>query len=213
MITHITRSATPLDDAIYALAQIGPDLDATSLDSLVRRYAEHAGTLTELAIELVLDALEEGQGEVVEPQTPDMIAAVSQAMSHFHNQLYVVEAKARAAQAQTLARPQNPFASWGRDELRAFGVRLGANTVFAMKVRDCQIEADTMTLGFKKHVAEAAMAPLELIVAHFAGDSRVAAQTRFKSDQKPEVGKKQTFDEALRTSRLTEQQQAFLKSL
>jgi hypothetical protein len=213
MITHITRSAAPVDDAIYALAQIGPELDAASLDSLVRRYPEHAGMLTELAIELVLDALEEDKSDTVEAPTPDIIAAVSQAMSHFHNQLYVVETKARAAQVQTMARSQSPFASWNRAELRQFGARLGANTVFAVKIRDCQIEPDTLTLGFKKHVAEAAMAPLELIVAHFAGESRIAGQTRFKADKKPEAGKKQTFDEAVRTSGLTDQQQSFLRSL
>jgi hypothetical protein len=209
MTTELTRSGAPLNDAIYALAQIGPELDADSLDSLVRRFPEHAGTLTELAIELVLDAFEEDPDDVVEVPTSDISAAVSQAMSYFHNQLYAMEAKG----VQTVVKPQSPFASWERSQLREFGVRLGANTVFAMKVRDCLIEPDTMTLGFKQHVAEAAKAPLELIIAYFAGGSRLASQTHFKADKKPEVGKRQTFDEALRTSQLTDQQQAFLKGL
>jgi hypothetical protein len=116
-------------------------------------------------------------------------------------------------QAQPAAKAQSPFVAWGRTELRDFGIRLRANTVFAMKVRDCQIDSDTMTHGFKQHVAEAARAPFEVIVAHFAGDSRIAGQTRFKADKKPEAGKKQTFDEAVSTSGLTEEQQTFLRSL
>ena len=75
-----------LDEALYVLAQV-PSLDAASLDSVVRRYPEHATELTEIAIELALEALHGAEDDFVPASTAETSDAVAQAMSHFHNRL------------------------------------------------------------------------------------------------------------------------------
>jgi hypothetical protein len=212
MTTQITRGTTRFDDALYALAQASPAPDAAWLDALARRYPEHATELTELAIELALEALDDEEG-TVPASDAETSAAVSEAMSHFHNRLYAVRSAERAAQAKFIAKPQNPFAALDRAELRALGARLNANTVFVMKLRDRLIEVETITDGFKKCLAEELKAPFDVIAAHFAGQSEIGSPAHYKADRKPEAGKKQTFEAAVRTSDLTDEQQSHLLSL
>ena len=90
MITEATKSTMRRDEALYVLAQAGPSLDAASLDSVVRRYPEHATELTEIAIELALEALHGADDDDVPASAAETNDAVLQAMSHFHNRLYAV---------------------------------------------------------------------------------------------------------------------------
>lgn len=210
MITEVTRSTTRLDEALYMLAQAGPSLDAASLDSVVRRFPEHATELTEIAIELALEALHGGEDDSVPASAAETSDAVSQAMSHFHNRLYAVRTAERAHKRDE---PINPFVGLSTAELRAFGQRLRANTVFALKLRDRIIDVNSMTEGFKERVAKELTAPFEALAAYFAGRAVVNAQAHYKAEQKPEASKKQSFEEAVRSSGLTEEQQRYLLSL
>ena len=123
------------------------------------------------------------------------------------------EASAHGRLATTGEQAENPFAQLSRPDLRLLGQRLNANTVFVLKLRDRLIESETLTEGFKRRVADELKVPLDLVIAHFEGQSTVGAQVHYKSDQKPEVIKKQTFEEALRSSGLTDEQQNYLRSL
>jgi hypothetical protein len=212
MITELTRSTTRLDEALYVLAQAGPSLDAASLDSVVRRYPEHATELTEIAIELALEALHGAEEDGVPASAAETNDAVAQAMSHFHNRLYTVRTAERTREMKR-DEPINPFAELSTAELRGFAQRLNANTVFALKLRDRIIDIGTMTAGFKKRVAEELTAPFEALAAHFAGSTLVNAQASYKAEKKPEAPKKQTFEEAVRSSGLSEEQQRYLLSL
>jgi hypothetical protein len=215
MTTLFTTDArTSLDDALYALAQGGPVRDAAALDALVRRFPDYAEELTELVIELALDALDgDDNAEAPSSSTAETNSAVSEAMSHFHNRLYEVQTAERITQTKPLAKPQNPFAALDRTEMRALGTRLNANTVFVIKLRDRLIQADTISQGFKRRLAEEIKAPFDVIAAHFSGPSLIGSPAHYKADQKPEVGKAQTFDEAVRSSGLTDEQQSYLLSL
>ena len=115
-------------------------------------------------------------------------------MSRFQNRLYAVTKSRQPANANTAPENPNPFSSLGRAELRGLGGRLGGNTVFAMKLRDRVIDPDTMTEGFRRHVAETMRAPLDVVIAHFAGRSELAAHAHYKAEQKPEIGRKQSLD-------------------
>lgn len=212
MIIELTRSTTRLDEALYVLAQAGPSLNATSLDSLVRRFPEHATELTEIAIELALEALHGAEDDGGPASSAETSEAVSQAMSHFHNRLYTVRT---AERAREMKRDEliNPFAGLSTAELRGFAQRINANTVFALKLRDRIIDVATMTKGFKMRVAEELTAPFEALAAHFAGNTLVNAQANYKAEKKPEAPKKQTFEEAVRSSGLSEEQQRYLLSL
>jgi hypothetical protein len=214
MNTQTIRSAGSLQDALYALALAKPAPDAAVLDDLVRRYPQHAAQLTDMAVALALDVLADRDDEPINKDVTGASPAVARAMSRFHNRLFTERNSLQAADTNpTPAEGANPFSSLARADLRDFGSRLRSNTVFAMKLRDRLIDPDTMTDGFRRHVADTMRAPLEVVVAHLAGRSEMAAQTRYKAEQKPVVGRKQSFEEAVRSSGLSPEQQAFLLSL
>jgi hypothetical protein len=211
-MTENIQGAETLSDALYALAVAKPVPDAAVLDDFVRRYPQHAAKLTDMAVALALDALEDSGSDPVLHETSGISEAVASAMSRFHNRLYIVNTSERVAQAK-LAAATNPFASFDRARLREFGNQIGANTIFAMKLRDGVIDHESMTEGFRKHVAHKARAPVDVLVAHFARPAALSAYNHYKAEQKPEAGRKQSFEDAVRNSGLTPEQQAFLLGL
>jgi hypothetical protein len=100
-----------------------------------------------------------------------------------------------------------------RKEFRAFAERLNANGVFVGKLRDRQIDPATMTLGFQKRVADELGVPLNVVAAHFAAERVVSAGQFYKAKDKPSTGARQTFEEAVRNSGLSEDQQRSLLEL
>ncbi|HYJ89295.1 MAG TPA: hypothetical protein VEW46_24745, partial [Pyrinomonadaceae bacterium] len=183
--------------------------DAELLDELVRRFPEHATDLTEFAIALALDAFGESGDETFEANSTETSPAVSKAMSRFHNRLYAEKKRSSAPVEGPVA---NPFASLPRSELRTFARSMKANLPFVMKLRDRQIRDDTMSMGFKRRVTEELEVPLDVVIAHFAAQPEMRADALFKSEDKPAVSAKQSFEDAVRGSGLTpEQQESLLK--
>jgi hypothetical protein len=212
MTTQATHNVSTLEDALYALAVAKPVPDAAVLDDLVRQYPEHAATLTNMAVALALEAMTDPLNDPVLPEIAGRSEAVANAMSRFHNRLYKVKMTETAAKAKAAA-PVNPFVSLGHATLREFGASIGANTVFAIKLRDRHIDHETMTKGFGQYVADKARAPLDVVLAHFARPAEIQSAVHYKADEKPVAGKKQSFEEAVRSSGLTPEQQAFLLGL
>ena len=77
-----------------------------------------------------------------------------------------------------------------------------------------QLQPSTLTPGFRKRVADDLRAPLDVVVAHFAAAQGGTAGPQFyKADDKPNNGGRQTFEEAVRSSGLSEAQQRALLAL
>ncbi len=218
MSQTLNTSPRALREAFYTLSAAQDVPDAKLLDDIVRRYPQFGEELTEFAIAIAVDALRGDRvADAAEAaiDTSVVTPAVSRAMSHFQNRLHAVTAGADLAQSRgtKVAEPPNPFLGLPRDEFRSFAERLNANAVFAGKLRDRQIDPASMTPGFQRRVADELKAPLDVVIAHFA--ARQAAPTRqfFKAEGKPSTGAQQSFDEAVRTSGLSEVQQKFLLEL
>lgn len=202
------RELSSLRDAKYYLALCKSSPDAEVLDELVRSFPEHAQELTEFAIDLALDAIGESEeSDTVVPE--ENSSAVSRAISRFHNRLY---SERRSAESSSPP-PTNPFAAMGREELRDFARNINVNLPFVMKLRDRQIHADTIPDKFTQRVSKELDVPLDLVVAHFQAPPEIRVSARFKSEEKPEANLKQSFEEAVRTSALTPQQQESLLAL
>lgn len=220
MTPTLTASPPDLREALYALS-IAKDIpDAALLDDIVRRFPQFGGELTNYAIAIAIDALH--SDAVVEAAEaaldPNVLSpAVSRAMSRFQNRLHAVSEPRRlqaATDRSVSTDARNPFASLSREDFRRFARRLDANSVFVAKLRDRQIKPDTLTPGFRNRVADELRAPLDVVVAHFAAAQAGAAGPQFfKADGKPNDGGRQTFEEAVRSSGLSEAQQSALLAL
>ena len=210
-------NSVQLRDILYelSLAKAVPDSDI--LDDFIRRYPEHAAALTEFAIELTLDGLIDTTDHVICPEklTNEVSPAVSRAMSRFQNRLYAFQTSQSDDKRKTLTNGTiaNPFANLSKSEFRELAKRLNANSVFLLKIRDCLIDPNTMTVGFQQRVADKLNVPMEAILAHCNSQQQIPVHQRFKADQKPEATDRQTFEEAVQSSGLTSDQQQFLLNL
>jgi hypothetical protein len=209
------NSTTQLRDVLYAFSLAKSIPDAPLLDEFVKRYPQYASEITDFAIEVAIDAArdddieDENAGTTVSP-------AVSRAMSRFQNRLFEVEhgksAGATAASAVVSA-AENPFAALDRTAFRGLANRLDVSTLFVAKLRDRQIDPNTMTTGFRKRVANELRVPLDVIVAHFAARPEAQRRQFYKAEQKPTAVARQSFEEAVRSSGLTEEQQRHLMNM
>jgi hypothetical protein len=206
-----------LREALHELSAAQDVPDARLLDEVVRRYPQLGGELTEFAVALALDALRERRALATEPASdPDAVSpAVNRAVRHFKDRLLQAGRAGPPPQARNspdarVAEPPNPFQALDRSEFRALAERLNANAVFVCKLRDRQIDPDTIPLAFQRRVAQELDMPLEAVQAHFAARQAIQAGQFFKADGKPVVGARQSFEEAVRSSALTETQQKAL---
>lgn len=208
-----TTPALPLDDVLNAFAMAKAVPDAETLEEFTRNYPAYAEALTELAVELLLDdaladeADEVGGGESVSP-------AVSRAISYFQNAVYEIEKKSATA-LHAAPQTKNLFAEMDRARFRSVASSLHTNNTFMIKLRDRMIEPDSLTsrTGFCKKIAEETGETIDMVIAHFKGAQVIARGQHFKSDEKPALSKRETFEEAVRNSGLTPEQQSFLLEL
>lgn len=221
MNTTLTAGEPLLREALYELSIAKHMPDAQVLDDVVRRYPQFAEELTDFAVELALDALRgEATADAAEAAVdPSNVSpTVSRAMSRFHNRLHASRqenGKVSTERAIPSDPVDNPFAGLDRQKFRAFAKQIGANPVFVAKLRDRQIEPDTITDGFKHRVADELDVPLDAVGAHFAasGGPANASPQFFKADDKPSHDLRQSFEDAVRNSGLTDEQQQYLLSL
>lgn len=213
MIQTLKASDAPLRDVLYefSLAKLIPDADL--LDEYVREFPQYADELVDFAVSLALDApQDEAPQPVADPQ--HVSSAVSRAMSHFHNHLHAARQVQSAPALQSVAQDVvNPFLALSRDALRSLSVQLGANALFVVRLRDRQIAPGTFSEGFVRFVADKLGASVDDVVAHFSAPASMASPQFLKADGKPEPAKQQPFDDAVRASGLTPEQEQRLLEL
>lgn len=210
MITAATQ--TSLRDAMYAMSLAKAVPDAELLDDFARLYPQYADALTEFAIELAIDSLMHRSDEEDVPADADAISAVvSRVMSQFENQLYerrqarAATPPARAATASV----ENPFAALDRQGFRALVSQLDVNSAFLSKLRDRTIEPISIPKAYCRHLAQEMDEDADAMAAHlYASQESVAAGRQlYKAEGKPAATARQSFEEAVKTSGLSEEQQ------
>lgn len=205
----VTNSTKDEGDVLYALALAMPTPDPKTLDAFVRRHPQHAAALTEFAVQLALTTDSLGDEEGDEAADEAVSPAVSRAISHFQNVSFELEKKGLPEAPIAFA---NPFTSLSTEGFRAYAAKLGANSIFVMKLRDGRIEPESLNAhpGFCRVAADGLNVPVEALMAHVHSGPTVNAQQLHKSDSKPVAQKRETFEEAVRNSGLTPEQQRHL---
>jgi hypothetical protein len=203
-----------LRDVLYALSVAQEVPDAILVDDFVRRFPDYASEITEFAIELAADAIDDANGDS-ESAEAGVSAEVSRAMSRFQNRLHAVRNGPERSSMRTMevAAVENPFAALDRVRFRQLTERLNVNTVFVAKLRDRQISPSTIPKSFQNRVAKELDVPVELLAAHFAAKPEAHVRQFYKAEGKPTERGQQSFEEAVRTSGLTDEQRADLIAL
>lgn len=196
-------------DVLYALTLAMPTPDPKTLDAFVRKHPQHAAALTEFAVQLALSSETFGDEEGDEAVDGVVSPAVSRAISHFQNVSFELERKGLPKAPIVFA---NPFTSLSTEGFRAYAKTLGANSIFVMKLRDGRIDPESLYArpGFCRIAAAGLDIPVEALMAHVRSGPTVNAQQLHKSDSKPVAQERETFEEAVRSSGLTPEQQRHL---
>lgn len=220
-MTPNTDHAQPyLQDAILELLAAEKLPDADLVEGVVHAYPEFAVEITEFAVNLAIDMLinpvNEAELSVSLEETSPMVA---RAMSNFENELFEKqqssESDREGSNSTAKTSTINPFARMDRTGFRAFATAIHASTIFAMKIRDHQIKLATIPLKYLEMIAQALPLSLEQLRDYLNHrNGRLAPGNQFfKADDKPDHNIQQSFDEAVATSGLTEEQQNYLLSL
>ncbi len=209
------RSLEPLRDVLYQFSMAKEIPDAELLDEYVRHYPDYVEPLTEFAVQLVVESKQLTTSEVPAPETR-VSPVVSRAMSRFQTALHNAKASRRFSSAAkaTVDSAVNPFTNLKREEFRRIVKELQANSVFLCFVRDGFILFGTITPGFIAFLTAAVRGSLTEVTDFLrTGKPVVAARQFCKADDKPQAGTQITFEEAVKRSGLTPEQQKFLLSL
>ncbi|UJR83679.1 hypothetical protein [Sandaracinus amylolyticus] len=204
-----TKHDVSLDDVLHEMALTSEKPDAKVVGEYLRRYPQYAEEITDFAAELAAMAIAADVDDGIEPSTTGTSPAISRALSQLHNRLYEVkqEQPARDGSGPDLFAPFSP------GQFRALASELGVNAFFLSKVRDRTIEPETIPHAFRVKMADAMKVSEPVIAAYLAGQATIPDQMRFLSEQKPEASRRQSFADAVKSSKLTEEQQRHLLSL
>jgi hypothetical protein len=109
---------------------------------------------------------------------------------------------------------ENPFVALDRQGFRALVSQLDVNSAFLSKLRDRTIEPISIPKAYCRHLAQEMNEDTEAMVAHlYAPQASVAAGRQlYKAEGKPTATARQSFEEAVKTSGLSEEQQRRLLS-
>ena len=118
-----------------------------------------------------------------------------------------------AIQAVDVAGAADPIEMLSPAQLKGLAAHLNANSIFVTRLKDRLIDTAGMSEGFISAIAAVLSDSLENIRASLARPPQIAAGTAFKAKGKPRAVPKQSFEEALKASGLTQEQQDKLREL
>lgn len=176
------------------------------LEAFTKEYPDLRRELTDLAVELVL-----------EPSRPVPAAdaatarTVSSAWARFQAGIASPPAKSRAG---AVVEPSpDVFAGFAGPSFPRLAARLGVTPAFLIKVREGLIEAASFPKALARDIADEVGHGVDTVIALLERPASMPAGTMAKADGKPEVGVKQTFEEAVASSGLTADQRRRLLAM
>lgn len=214
-MTSTKNPSKPLRDVLYefSLAQDVPD--AELLDKFAKLYPCYAAELTEFAIDMFLDSTR-GTEEVSQAFEEESVSAsVSRAMSAFQVAFQESQAQQESVSNKDFVKEEveNPFTNLDKKEFRALATSINANSAFLCKLRDCLIDPKTMSEGFLRFLSNKLTVSVEQLESFFGGKTPQFVGQHFKAEVKPSVNVQQSFEDAVKSSGLTIEQQDFLTNL
>lgn len=191
-------SSAPDEEAVLMAFSVEPNHDRETLERYIREFPEHAVALIDCSMELVAEAwTADGAAAVASDD------AVDKAWQRF--QLAVDEPAATDV--------LNPFAKLDRSGLRAVARNLDVSNLLLIRLRDRAIDAATIPRCFVEKLASELGATAQAVGAYLRSPPAIVSEQSFRSNVKPTVAEKITFEQAIETSQLELSQQAALRAL
>jgi len=211
----------PLSDVLYWLSLEDAKPTAAIIDEYRDRFPEYAEEITDFALDLALDAL------VPDTPSPDVetlagppSCLVMQSISDFQNARYQAANEKQANDVPSVSSAEsanaiaNPFSSLESKQFKELTQKIGANTVFVAKLRDRQIVPKTIPIGLMQYVAKELNVSTDVLIAHLSEKpAQALSGVYYKAVDKPSPQAQETFEEAVRTSGLSPEQQERLLRL
>ncbi len=185
------------EESVLMAFSIEPSHGRETLERYIVAYPQHATALIDCSIDL----LKEPPADAVPTiEMPD--GAIDMAWERFE----------RAVQ-QLDAEVTNPFAKLTTSSFKSLARSLDVSNLFLMRVRARAIHAATIPARFVERLASELGATVQAVGAYLQGPPGTVSGQAFRSSVKPGVDEQITFDQAVETSQLTQEQQAILKAL
>jgi hypothetical protein len=197
-----TTTQESKDDVLHKFSAES-NQDADTLARYLKRYPQYREALIDLSIEIFTAPKFD---EMATEKFPGDKSR--QAWSKFQSLLSPTDP------ASTTPRPMdNPLSNLSDERFRKLASELNVNRLFLSRLRDCYIQVRTIPKRFLSVVAQALTVSVEGLTNALEASPTVASGLRHKTSGKPGAGDKITFEEALTSSGLSEEQQAALTEM
>lgn len=195
---HASKSAV-----LHAFS-VESDRSAETLAAYLTEYPQFRESLIELSIELFLTPSFDEDSSIETVPSDN----AKRAWSTFQSML---EADDPASAIHS--RMDNPLSNLSGQKFRELVRKLNVNSLFLSRLRDNAIYVATIPRQFLALLAEHLNMPVERLERALDTQPTVASGLRHKAPGKPKAGEKLTFEDALTTSGLNDDQQASLRAM
>lgn len=197
-----TKSDALKDEVLYAFA-VEPNRGAKTLGEYLTNYPQYRDELINLSIELLSEPSQEDI--TIDSKVGE---GVPQAWEKFQSTLSASDPVSRSE----VACIENPLAVLDKKSFRDLAERLGLSRVFLTRLRDQTITFSSIPIRFIEVVADAINVSIDTMMAALDRPATISSAQSFKADGKPTAPEPISFDEAIETSNLSEEQKAALRA-
>lgn len=178
------------EEEVLLAFSVEPKRDRSTLERYLAKYPEHTSALVDCALELLTLPAEISPVWVAD-------SAVEAGWQKFRAQL------GGAAEAAV----ESPFAKLTPSAFKSLAARLGINNLLLLRIRDRGIRAASIPGAFMRQLATELDAPLTAVTSFLAGPPCLSPSSAFRSPSKPVAAGQVDFHDAVKTSKLTVEQQ------
>ncbi|QKS26731.1 hypothetical protein [Vreelandella titanicae] len=196
-ISHESES-----DVLHAFS-VEANPDAATLKRYLKLYPQFRDSLIDLSSELFsAPSFDEVPSEAVNSDN------AKKAWSKFQTMLSQNDPASEASIGM-----ENPLQTLTKERFKQLAGELNVNSLFLLRFRDNAIHVATIPRQFLALLAKRLNLSVEELQRALDAPSTTASGVRYKADVKPSAGDKITFEDALKTSHLSDEQQAELRTM
>jgi len=178
--------------------------DAATLEIYLKQYPEYREALVALSVELMVSPVD----ETVQEANVVSEESIGNVWSKFQSLLNPSDPVSIRSSSV-----ENPLAKLDQKSFISLAKSLGVSRAFLARLRDGTIVMATIPAKFIDSVSGALEIGADTLRSALQAPPTISTQARFKSDNKPTAEAQITFDEAIESSGLSEDQKEQMKAM